>query len=102
MILLGIDPGLVQTGYGLIKIKDNTKSILDYGTISPRKSDSLAQRLNTIHEDISYIIKKHKPSIMAIEEVFYGKNVKSALLLGHARGVLMVNASKKNIQVFEY
>ena len=60
MILLGIDPGLVQTGYGLIKIKNNTKNILDYGTISPKKSDSLAQRLNTIHEDISYIIKKHK------------------------------------------
>ena len=102
MILLGIDPGLVQTGYGLIKIQNNTKNILDYGTISPKKSDSLAQRLNTIHEDISYIIKKHKPSIMAIEEVFYGKNVKSALLLGHARGVLMVNASKKSIPVFEY
>ena len=102
MIILGIDPGLVQTGYGLIKVLPSNNEILDYGTIVPRKTDSLSQRLNIIYQDISYIIKKYNPTIMAIEEVFYGKNVKSALLLGHARGVSMVAASKLNIPVFEY
>ena len=102
MIVLGIDPGLVQTGYGLIKIQNNKKNILDYGVIVPKRDTTLSQRLNTIYEDISYIIEKHNPTIMAIEEVFCGKNVKSALLLGHARGVSMITASKKNIPVYEY
>ena len=102
MLVLGIDPGLVTTGYGLIQVKNNSSSIIDFGTISPKQSDSLSQRLNIIYEDVSYIINKYKPSIMAIEEVFYGKNVKSALRLGHARGVSMVCASKSNIPVFEY
>ena len=102
MIVLGIDPGLMPTGYGLIQVKNNSSSIIDYGTISPKQSDSLSQRLNTIYEDVSYIINKYKPNIMAIEEVFYGKNVKSALLLGHARGTAMVCAANYNMPVFEY
>ena len=102
MIVLGIDPGLVTTGYGFIKSKNNINSIIDYGTISPNKTANLSERLNTIYKDISYIIDEYSPSIMAIEEVFCGKNIKSALLLGHARGVSMVCASKNNIPVYEY
>ena len=102
MIILGIDPGLIQTGYGLIKNHNNKNELIDYGTICPKKKIPLAQRLNSIYEDISYIIEEYKPNIMAIEEVFYGKNVKSALLLSHARGVSMVCASKQDIPVFEY
>ena len=102
MLVLGIDPGLVTTGYGFIQSKNNDTNIIDYGTISPKKTDNLSLRLNTIYEDITYLIEEYKPSVMAIEEVFYGKNVKSALLLGHARGVAMVCASKNNIPVFEY
>tara|TARA_B110000438_G_C15784758_1_gene637879 strand:- start:1150 stop:1632 length:483 start_codon:yes stop_codon:yes gene_type:complete len=102
VLVLGIDPGLVTTGYGFIQSKNNTNSIIDYGTISPKKTENLSRRLNTIYQDVSYIIDEYQPSIMAIEEVFYGKNVKSALLLGHARGVAMVSASKNNIPVFEY
>ena len=55
MIVLGIDPGLIQTGYGFVKTHNNKNSIIDYGTIVPKKTDSLSQRLNTIYEDISYI-----------------------------------------------
>ena len=102
MIIIGIDPGLVTTGYGIIRVNNSNIIVIDYGTITPKKHQSLSQRLNTILEDVSYIIDKYKPSIMAIEEVFYGKNVKSALLLGHARGIPMVCASKNNIPVFEY
>jgi len=102
MIILGIDPGLIQTGYGLIKIYDNDTEVLDYGIISPNVKSSLSDRLHTIHEDLLTLINKYKPTIMVIEEVFYGKNVKSALLLGHARGVPMVCASEYKIPVFEY
>ena len=102
MIILGIDPGLIQTGYGLIKIYDNNTEVLDYGIISPNVKSSLSVRLHTIHEDLLTLIKKYKPTIMVIEEVFYGKNVKWALLLGHTRGVPMVCASEYKIPVFEY
>ncbi len=102
MIILGIDPGLVQTGYGLIKINGEKKEVLDYGIISPDTKTNLSNRLQTIYNDIVEIIDRFKPNTVAVEEVFYGKNVKSALLLGHARGVAMVSASKYNIPVFEY
>ena len=102
MIILGIDPGLIKTGYGLIKSQNNNCDVVDFGTINPKKDTSLSQRLKTIYNDIAYIIDKYNPSIMAIEEVFYGKNVKSALLLGHARGAAMVCASMHKIPVFEY
>ena len=102
MIILGIDPGLIVTGYGIIKTIGNKNDITDYGTIMPVRTDNLSLRLNTIYKDLSYIIDKYKPSIMAIEEVFYGKNVKSALLLGHARGASMVCAANNGMPVFEY
>ena len=102
MIVLGIDPGLLQTGYGLIKVGSKNNQVIDYGTISPNSKDKLALRLIVIYNDLLSIINEYKPSVMAIEEVFYGKNVKSALLLGHARGVSMICAAKYNIPVFEY
>ena len=103
MIILGIDPGLINTGYGLIQITgSNNLQAIDFGTISPDKKEKLSYRLKTIYDDLSLIIKKYSPNILSIEEVFFGKNVKSALLLGHARGVSMLCASNNNIPVFEY
>ena len=102
MIILGIDPGLVKTGYGLIKVIHEKYKLLDFGIITPKKTDTLSNRLNTIYTDISLIIDKFNPNIVSIEEVFFGKNVKSALLLGHARGASMLSASNKKIPVFEY
>ena len=102
MIILGIDPGLIKTGYGIIKVYNDSYNLVDCGTIVPHPKKPLSQRLKTIYKDILYIIDKYNPSIMAIEEVFYGKNVKSSLLLGHARGVSMVCGSMREIPVFEY
>ena len=102
MLVLGIDPGLIQTGYGLIKVGSEKKQVINYGTISPNSKDKLALRLLAIYNDLLSIINEYEPSVMAIEEVFYGKNVKSALLLGHARGVSMICAGIYNIPVFEY
>jgi crossover junction endodeoxyribonuclease RuvC len=102
MIILGIDPGLVKTGYGLIQTINNNYSILDFGIIKPNSKDKLSQRLFTIQEDVLSIMDKYNPDILSIEEVFFGKNVKSALLLGHARGVPMLCAASKKMPVFEY
>ena len=102
MKILGIDPGLVQTGYGIITIKNNDPQIVDYGVVKPSVNDGLATRLLTIFEDVSEIINVHKPSIFSIEDVFYGKNAKSALRLGQARGAAMVAAASAGLSIHEY
>ena len=101
MKIIGIDPGLVQTGYGIINVNNNQTSLIDYGIIKPPPKDSLANRLLAIF-DVCEIISNHNPQIFAIEEVFYGKNVKSSMRLGQARGASMVAAASKGIPVYEY
>ena len=102
MRILGIDPGLTKTGFGIIDINNEDLKLVDYGIIKPKNKDKLEKRLLTIFEDVSEIINKYKPTIICIEEVFYGKNFKSALLLGQARGAAMVSAASKNLSIFEY
>jgi len=102
LIILGIDPGLIQTGFGVINISNNKSDLIDYGIIKPSVKDNLANRLFTIFNDISKIINDYDPQIFAIEDIFYGKNVKSAMRLGQARGASMVAAASKKIPIYEY
>ncbi len=102
MRILGIDPGLVQTGFGIVSFHKNKMILVDYGIVKPSAKENLPSRLMTIFSDICQIIADYKPTVMAIEEVFYGKNAKSALLLGQARGVAIVAGASKKIPVFEY
>tara|TARA_B100000029_G_C17395181_1_gene894926 strand:- start:281 stop:763 length:483 start_codon:yes stop_codon:yes gene_type:complete len=102
MIILGVDPGLTQTGFGLISIKEDHPKIIDFGVIQPNRNDTLSKRLHTIYIDMEEIIGTFSPTVLSIEDVFYGRNVKSALLLGQARGVAMLCAAKNNMPVFEY
>ena len=103
MKILGIDPGLIQTGFGLINIKNNNEiKLIDYGVIKPLLKDTLSKRLLTIFNDICEIIKIHKPKIFVIEDIFYGKNVKSAMRLGQARGAAMVAAAFNEVPIYEY
>ena len=102
MKIIGIDPGLVQTGFGIINVRDVEVSIIDYGVIRPVSKESLSKRLFTIYSDVCEIISKYNPQVFAIEEVFYGKNVKSAMRLGQARGAAMVAAASKDIPIYEY
>jgi len=102
MIILGIDPGLTKTGFGLISINKDEPKIIDFGIIQPNKDDSLSKRLHTIYLDMEELIQTFSPTILSIEDVFYGRNVKSALLLGQARGIAMLCAAKSNMPVFEY
>ena len=102
MKIIGIDPGLIQTGYGIINVNNNQTSLVDYGIIKPPPKDSLANRLLAIFNDVCEIISNYNPQIFAIEEVFYGKNVKSAMRLGQARGASMVAAASKGMPIYEY
>ena len=102
MRILGIDPGLTRTGFGIIDINNETFKLVDCGIIKPNNKDKLEKRLLTIFTDMSKILEQYKPTIVSIEEVFYGKNVKSALLLGQARGAAMLSAASKKVNIFEY
>ena len=102
MIVLGIDPGLTRTGFGILSISKNKPTLIDYGIIESNKNDSLSKRLFTIFSDVEKIIQTFSPTIISIEETFYGINVKSALLLGQARSAAMICAAKYEIPVFEY
>lgn len=102
MKIIGIDPGLSCTGFGIIEVSENDKSIIDYGVVKTDSKDPLCDRLKVLHEDLEYIIKKYKPTVMSIEQIFYGKNVKSALLLGHARGIPMLLAAIYKLPLYEF
>lgn len=102
-ILLGIDPGLATTGYGVIKKEKNGDfKMICNGIITTAANQIFAERLKEIHLQLDKIIKKHKPDKFAVEELFFCKNVKTALSVGHARGVIILTASQNGLPVFEY
>ncbi len=102
MNVLGIDPGLVNTGYGIISSNNNNFELIDYGVIKTNSKDKLSNRLKIIFNEVSQLINKYNPKVLSIEEIFYSKNVKSSLLLGHARGVAMAAASVNEMLVYEF
>lgn len=102
MIILGIDPGIADTGFGLIKKTGNKIACLTYGSIkTPAKTD-VADRLETISNDLNVLIKKYKPDLIAVEQLFFAKNVKTALVVGQARGVVLLTAKQNNIPLTEF
>ncbi|MCJ7577301.1 MAG: crossover junction endodeoxyribonuclease RuvC [candidate division Zixibacteria bacterium] len=102
MIILGVDPGSIATGYGLIKSNDQTNVLLDYGVIRTDSKKSLPEKLKQIFEGLAQIIAQKHPDELAIEETFYSKNAKSALVMGQARGVAILAAACAKISVYEY
>ena len=74
MKILGVDPGLIQTGFGIINVRDNEPILIDYGIIKPAQKDNLSKRLLTIFNDVCNIITDFEPQVCAIEDIFYGKN----------------------------
>jgi len=101
-LILGIDPGLASTGYGIISVKGNSLKLVTLGVISQAAGISLANRLFEIHRQMSDIIHEYSPEACSIEELFFAKNVKSAIPVAHARGVLMLAASGSGLPVFEF
>ncbi len=100
---MGVDPGLVVTGFGVIEIgRDGSTLYCGSGVLRPRRQQSFAERLQQIFRGLSEQIKKFAPELMAIENPFYAKNVKSAMLLGQARGVAILAAAEACVEVQEY
>ncbi len=103
MVILGLDPGLATLGYGVIKKEPRKKAeMLDYGVISTPKDENLAVRLCMIEKGLKQIIEKFKPDEIAVEELFFAKNVKTAIAVAHARGIILLTANKECGRLFEY
>ena len=81
---------------------NNNLNIIDYGIVKTDSKEPLNIRLNTIYDDLNYIIKKYNPKVMSVEQIFYGKNVKSALLLGHSRGIPLLLSAKFSLALYEF
>ncbi len=99
---MGIDPGSIVTGFGVIEIDDAGAHPVGHGFVATSSKQPLAERLAVIHAEISKQIAKFRPNEIAVENVFHAKNARSALMLGHARGVVLLAASQAGIPVFEY
>lgn len=102
MIILGIDPGTATTGYGVVENKNSLIKMVDYGCILTKSSEDLENRLVTIFDELTEIIKKFKPEMVAVEELFFSSNTKTAISVGHARGVILLACSKAKVPVYEY
>lgn len=102
MIILGVDPGIATTGYGLIDFDGNRFRAVDYGPIYTEPKYSLPERLAIINRELTDVIVKYKPDAFSVEELFFNKNVKTALTVGHARGVILFTAYMQGLNIFEY
>jgi crossover junction endodeoxyribonuclease RuvC len=102
LLILGIDPGIAILGYGLVKYEAGRFSIIDYGAITTDAGINMSERLTIIYKGLVDIIERYRPDAFAIEELFFNKNIKTALTVGHARGVAILAGSESGVQVYEY
>ncbi|MFH1598208.1 MAG: crossover junction endodeoxyribonuclease RuvC [Patescibacteria group bacterium] len=100
--ILGIDPGLATTGYGLINISGNKILLGKAGIIKTAVGLPIEKRLEIIFRELNKLIKKHKPRVVAVEQLFFSRNVKTAMSVGMARGVILLACSTNNVALKEY
>lgn len=102
MRILGVDPGIAVTGYALINMEGAGASLVDYGFVETDRKAAFSIRLKCIYDEISQVIRQHDPQYVAVEQVFYSKNVQVALKMGHARGVVLLAGVNQNVSITEY
>ncbi len=102
MLVLGVDPGSRVTGYGIVEKQDDHIRCVHAGLIRPPETAPFYQRVHTIFETMVEIMGRYRPSEMAIEDLFYSKNIQSSLRLGHARGAVLIAAVQCHVPIFEY
>ncbi len=102
MRIIGLDPGLRHTGWGIIDVLGNHLTPVSGGTIDTNAKESMANRLKTLHDKLYHIIGQWEPNMAAVEETFVNQNPKSTLKLGMARGVVMVAPALQGLPVYEY
>ena len=99
---MGIDPGVSNTGFGVVRAAGGQMSAVDGGVIEAPPGESLEVRLARIHEELDRLVAWHEPAAVALEDLYFGKNVRSAIAVGQARGVAMLAAAKHGIPCFDY
>lgn len=101
MVIIGIDPGTANTGYGIVRKTKKQLKCLDYGVIKTSPVDSPGERLRIINNQISKLIKKHQAKVLAVERLYYFRNQKTIAPVSQAKGVVLLAAARKKIPVFE-
>jgi crossover junction endodeoxyribonuclease RuvC len=102
MRVLGIDPGTIITGFGVVEETRGRLALIDYGVIKCGRNDLFPDRLKRIYEGLCLVFEKHKPNHAAVEKVFYGKSVKAAIKIGEGRGVAILCAALAGVPLSEY
>jgi len=102
MVILGIDPGVATIGFGIIRAERGKNTLLQYGVITTPPGIPLSERLVQIYDDMQQLIETFKPDEIAVEELFFSKNITTGISVAHGRGVILLAAEKMGIPVFEY
>lgn len=102
MIILGVDPGSIITGYGLVETDGNRFQVLEAGPIRLKSAGEISMRLLLLATELEKHVREHKPDVVSLEKVFFGKNFHSALTLGYVRGVVLMLSARYNLPVAEY
>ena len=102
MIVIGLDPGIANTGFGVVRTSGERMVALDGGVIETDHGLPIEERLGKLHESLAELIRWHEPKAMALEDLFFGKNVASAMSVGEARGVALLAAATNAVPCFDY
>jgi crossover junction endodeoxyribonuclease RuvC len=102
MKILGIDPGTVVMGWGVVEGEDTELALVDFGAIKVSEKSPIGERLNLLYTEILKVIQKHKPDCVAVEQPFVAKNARTALAIGRAQAIALLAAAVKKIPAFEY
>ena len=102
MRVLGIDPGTIAMGYGVIDSRDDELTLIDCGTLPTTARSPIGERLSYLDNQLVEIVARHQPDVVAVEQPFVGKNVKSALAIGRAQAIAILAAANKGIPTYEY
>jgi len=102
MRILGIDPGTITMGYGIIEVNGEEATMVDCAALDTPQSSTIGERLNYLHQRLLEIISLYKPDVVAVEQPFMAKNVKATLAIGMAQGIALLAAASKGIPIYEY
>ncbi len=102
MRILGIDPGYAILGYGVVDMKGNRFSVCGYGAVTTDSTMDMPDRLKHLYTEIMEIIREYEPDVVSIEELFFNTNVKTAIMVGQARGVAILACANSGVEIYEY
>ena len=101
MLVLGIDPGTAICGYGFVQIEDSRLTAIKYGAVQTTAKMDTADRLKVVFQEIDMLIKQYSPDLVGVEQLFFNKNVSTAMTVGQARGVILLSAAQNGVAILE-